>query len=286
MKSFEARSFEQNEVHNMNQGCYVMVRVKENLESGNITDAKNRLEEVKSLEKFIEQNLPEISKDKVSSKEGFYSPAHMMNNAVKYTEQIISREDEKRKDVIKTAEISADQAIRLMGYGMHAKTMNIPRKDFGFESVSVDLPNLIEIPIDWKLSPEGKDFEKKIKELLVRRKQSERIDQEDFYLLDEMVRLINRSYLDKKFNRDKFEHFPSARELILINLSLLKFEAKKYEGRQMPASKENMCNIQLIRGLFNYNEQNEIEEIKRPGVRQWAESFAPEVIKQPSELRI
>ena len=288
MKPFETAQEQKTEINNINQGYCIMDKVKGSLHSKDIAGAENRIEEIKSLGEFIDRNLPEITEEQMSCEKGFYSPCHMMSNAVKYTERVISNENGIGESDIKKAETSSDQVMRLMGYGMYEKSMNIPTRNYGFRSDAFDMPNLFEIPIDWKVSSEGKDFERKIKEFLIRRKQNKEIDQKDFNLLDEMIELIGgsyKSYTNKKFNRGEVEQVPRARELILINLSLLRLEAEKYEGSQIPLTKRNVYNTQLIKGIFNYNEQSEIEQIKRPGIDKWAESPVPKIIEQPAELR-
>lgn len=247
---------QQLEVQEMNHGYNVMNGVKEKLQSKDISGAEVELEQIKAVEKFIDQNLPALSQEQKASPDGFYSPAHMMVNATKLVEQVVS---EKRESDIPKAATAADQAMRLMAFGMYEKNKSVHDISGRVRYENFKLPNIVEIPGDWKQTPDGQNFSKKLKEFIELRKQNKPVEQSDFELLNSMSGLIGKSYEGKTIDKKKVEQSPYARELILINLELLAREAKTHNGKQLPGSEENVNTFQLIRGLYNYNEGAELE---------------------------
>jgi len=271
---------------NIKKACETIDRIKQSLDVNNASNAKNKIEEIKSLGNFIEDNLPEITEKQLSLEKGFYSPAHMISNAIKYVEQIIGSE-EISEGAVEKAKTSLNQAMRLIKNGMYKKQVRITKTLQGRGEIrEFNLPNLVEIPYTWKVSENGENFEKKINEFAKRRQENKNIEKKDINLLNEMINLDRESYEDQKLDKEKVINAPCARELILINLSLLKLEAEKHENKQIPATARNA--IQLIRGLFNYYEDEMLErKVRMKGMSSWA-SYSEgivEVIEQPSELR-
>ena len=270
---------QQMEVQEMNRGYNVMNGVKEKLQSKDVSGAEVELKQIKAVEKFVDQNLPALSQEQKASPDGFYSPAHMMANATRLVEQVVS---EKREADMPKAASATDQAMRLMAFGMYEKNKSVHDVSGRVRYENFKLPNIVEIPGDWKQTPDGQDFPKKLKEFIERRKQNKPVEQSDFESLNSMAGLIGKSYKGKTIDKKKAEQVPYARELILINLELLASEAKKHNGKQLPGSEENVNTFQLIRGLYNYNEGAELEQQLRPGVQFFG---LPKIVEQPGKLR-
>lgn len=70
--------------------------------------------------------------------------------------------------------------------------------------------------------------------------------------------------------------------MILINLALLKAEAKKHIGKRMPQTEKDFVTVQLIRGLYHHDTATEQEQ--KMGHR---ESFdkGPTIIDRPPSLQ-
>jgi hypothetical protein len=281
MKLFEMgpRPEQKTEVQGINQGYNIMKNIKERLRSNDITSAQAELERIKSLKHLIEQNLPPLNQEQKTSVEGFYSPAHMMHNTVRYVEEAILRKSEAE---IPKVIVAADQAMRLMAHGMYEKSQDFRDITSRITGETFRLPNLIEIPVDWKKSQEGQNFSKNFNEFIERRKQNKLAEQTDIDLINAMIALIGKSYEGKTIDRHKAETSPYTRELILINLELLGLECSKYKGRVIPGSREILNAVQLIKGLFNYNERAEISQRTQSS---FAEYQIPPIIDQPEKLR-
>jgi len=265
----EGRGAEQAaEVKEMNGGYVAMRIMRERLQAKDTTGARANVHEIKAVGIFIDQNLPTLTKEQRSSPDGFYSPAHMMKNATKLVESTISSGE------ISKATTAADQAMRLMAYGEKAS----PAVSGGVKEF---LPNLVEIPDDWRRSSDGEKFLRYLGIFVESRKQNKPVLEIDFEVLDKCRELITKSYEGAKTDKNKIDTAPYARELILINLSLLNMEAKKYKGTKMPATQDNMDTIQLIRGVFNYNETADVEQ----RVRHAKSRDLPQVVGQPRALK-
>jgi hypothetical protein len=249
------------EIRNMNGGYVAIRKMKERLQSNDMTAARANIHEIQALETFIDKNLPALTERPRSSSQGFYSPAHMMRNATRFVESAISSGE------ISKAMTADDQAMRLMAYGEKSTPGVGGRTELS--------PNLVEIPEGWRRSDDGEKFLRRLESFVTGRKQNRPISELDFELLDGMSSLVAKSYEGMKAaDKQRMETAPRARELIWVNLQLLSAEAKKYRGTQMPATQDNLDTIQLIRGLFNYTE--------RAGAKP---SELPEVIGQPRILK-
>ncbi len=249
------------------------------MQSKDLSGVEVEFEQIKAVGKFINQNLPVLSQEQKTSPSGFYSPAHVMANAIRLVEQVVS---EKHEVDIPKATTAADQAMRLMAGGMCEKNKSVHDISGRVRYENFKLPNIVEIPGDWKQTPDGQDFSKKLKEFIERRKQHKPVEQSDFELLNSMSGLIKKSYKGKTTDKKKAEQSPYARELILINLELLASEMKKHNGKELPGSEENVNTFQLIRGLYNYSERAELEKQFRPNTSYIG---LPKIVEQPRKLR-
>ncbi|MCD6528207.1 hypothetical protein J7K44_01045 [bacterium] len=275
------RPEQQLEVSGANHICYIMDSIKKKLETNkDFTALEDNFEEVKSAEKFIEQNLPELTKEEKFCRYGFYSPAHMIFIATKLLEKLILKKN--TKDLPK-ALTTVDQIMRLFGRPMYKKEITTIDIRSRLRYQDLELPNIIEIPASWKQTPKGKEFPKKIDEFINRRKQDKPITQRDLDLLKSMMRSIIHSYEGVSFEKQRLERAPFARELILINLEWLRLEAEKYKGQMFPVTETNLFAIQLVRGLYYYNEKAEINRRLSP-----ADIFEfvtlPRIVRQPGKL--
>jgi len=274
-----------------NRACYIINSVKKELElNKNFSELEGWFKEIKNVEKFVEQNLPKLTKKEKFCPDGFYSPAHMMYNAIRLLEIFILRKE--TKNLIK-ALTTADQIMRLLGSSMYRKEIEIPDDYYlpGYRVKnfyeSFELPNILEIPEKWKQTSEGRKFYKELKEFIKRRKQNKPIIKRDFELLKDMTNSVINSYKGELLDKEKYQNAPRARELILINLELLRLEAEKYKGQNLPYTETNASAIQLIRGLYNYNEEAEIHErlYSRGFLPNFFESTGPKIISTPEKLR-
>lgn len=270
---------QQTEILGTNASYNVMRDVKESLESNDPVSVEAKVEQIRSVKKFVERELPPLAPEVVGSPDGFYSPAHMIANAVKLVERIV---DERRRSEAFKAVTAADQAMRLMAYGMYDKETGVHDGLSGRVSqLKFNLPNLIEIPDNWKRAQDGQDFSVKLKKFIERRKQDVPVEQIDEDLLNEMKSLIAKCHEGETVSKEKAERAPYAREMILMNLELLNDEAQNHKGGQMPGSAENVETFQLIRGLYKYNEKSELDHRIRPGVQVVG---LPKIVEQPKEL--
>ena len=173
-----------------------------------------------------------------------YSPVHAADNALFYAAQTVESGDPKFIGNVQTA---ADQAYRLITNGSKTK-----RGDY----LQIERTNVIELPSDWKKSAEGKKFLEQFTNFLKRQHQGEIVTQQDIDTLKDLQVSVAGSY-DGGVLTAMQNTYPTAKEMILINLDMLTTGAKKFLGKKyVPSDKENVA-VQLVRGLFNYNAHNE-----------------------------
>ena len=79
--------------------------------------------------------------------------------------------------------------------------------------------------------------------------------------------LIGKSYEGVMTNKDKLDRGPYARELIIIHLALFRNEVERNMGKPIPVTHENVDMISMTRGLYHYNEENELEQQIRPNTK-------------------
>ncbi len=272
-------SVNRGDIFQVNSGYDVLEGIKKKLEAQNFDGAAANLDQIKAVKKFVVDNLPNLGPEQRSTPYGFYSPAHMMFNAITFVEQVFSQRNS--ADAMK-AITAIDQAMRLMAYGMYEKNKSVRDISGRVEYKDFRLPNLVEIPDSWKNTPDGENFLVRLTEFLERRQGNKPVEQIDFNLLNSLSGLISNSYEGIKVDKNKAEQSPYARELILINLAMLSAKAEKYKGKQIPGDLENVNMIQLIRGLYNYKEAAEMEQRLRSGVTYVG---LPKIIEQPEKLQ-
>ena len=272
-------SVNRGDIFKVNSGYDVLEGIKKKLDAQNFDGAAANVDQIKAVKKFVVDNLPNLGSEQISTLYGFYSPAHMMFNAITFVEQVFSQRNS--ADAMK-AITAIDQAMRLMAYGMYEKNKSVIDISGRVEYKNFRLPNLVEIPDSWKNTPDGKIFLVRLTEFLERRQGNKPVEQIDFNLLNSLSGLISNSYEGIKVDKNKAEQSPYARELILINLAMLSVKAEQYKGKQIPGDSENVNMIQLIRGLYNYKEAAEMEQRLRSGVTYVG---LPKIIEQPEKLQ-
>lgn len=265
-------------ISDINTGYKVVKDIGLDLQSRDLSRARASVVQLQELEHFIRQNLPSVDNSKISEA-GFYSPAHAMDRAVALLGDTLSVDADVNLTIARTA---ADQATRLMAHGEQSKTYNVHTLTHGTRTETFVLPNIIEIPMEWRKSPRGRKFTDLLSQFTGRRKQSDPVGKMDIDLLNQLSNLAIESSEGVRVKPEMAENSPIARDLILICLEALKREAKKSEGSQMPGSQDNIDTVQLIRGIFNYNKQNELEQRIRPSIE-----FVglPKIISQPKVLK-
>lgn len=265
------------QIENINAGYVVIRDAKNAFQSGDTRQAFRQIGALQNTRALIENNLPTVSK---KTPNGFYSPTHMMANAMKLAEQVAKQQDSKEVHKGVTA---TDQAMRLMSAGTYEKERKVhDALGGGIRYRKFQLSNLVEIPAKWKQTQEGKDFLNTFKSFVDRRKQGAAVDKSDAESVNKMMQLTSRSYQDIRVPQEKQDQAPFARELILINLELLRLEVDAHMGKQMPPIPERIDLLRLIRGLYNYNEEAEMEHQIRPSAQYVG---LPEVVEQPRQLK-
>lgn len=259
-----------NEIQGMNEGYRSMAKVKEAMSSpgGNVGASLNS---VKLVGKFIKQHLPAWGQ---GAPDGVYSPAHMMSNAVTLAEKILvsggAAEMSKAKTVI-------DQAMRLMSGGMRTTERKVTLGLGGAVQIKhFSIPNLIAIPSEWRSGKAGKQFKDGLNEFMSRRKEGKPAEERDQQLLNVLSSLMSKSYDGVSVDKDKAENSPMARELILINLELLRRTVNDNLGKPIQA------NVDMARGLLNYGDESELARQMQPGVPYVG---VPRIVDQPGKLR-
>jgi hypothetical protein len=266
-------------VQEANTAYRVFGNVGDKLKADGMSYAAVELEQIKSVGRFVDQNLPPLTREQKTSPDGYYSSAHMLANTTRYIEQVVA--EDRQADMPK-AVIAADQSQRLIAAGTYEKSKTIGNIRGRERTENFTLPNMIEIPGAWKKTPDGKKFSGNLGEFVKRRKQDTPVEQADLKLLSELSGLIGKSYEGATVDKSKLAQAPMAREMILINLELLLADAKQHLGKSMPGSPENTTTFELIRGLYNYNEGAELEQRLRPS----AEFMGlPKIVDQPESLR-
>lgn len=265
-------------ISDINTGYKVTRDVGLNLQSHDLSRARSSIGQLQALELFIEKNLPFVDNSKVPEA-GFYSPAHALDRAVALLRDALSGDEDVNLTIARTA---ADQATRLMSHSEQTKTYNVHTLTQGMSTETFILPNIIEVPKEWRRSHRGKKFTDLLSQFTGRRKQSDLVGKQDIDLLNQLSNLAIESSEGVRVKPEVAENSPIARDLILICLEVLKREAKKSDGQLMPGSNDNIDTVQLIRGIFNYNKQDELEQRIRPGIE-----FVglPKIIDQPRVLK-
>jgi hypothetical protein len=245
-------------------GVYnIMDQVAKHLTKYEVPTAKRDLTAVVKAKHFIVDNTPPLTAETIENSYGFYSPAHMMACAITYVEQCLTNPDIYfAPGLLPTAIAAADQAKRLMSYPDHDITKRIIHSLHATKpEETFNVPCLIEIPDDWRNSQNGGiAFENTRKDFILRRKANTPISQDDIDLLGQMSSTISKAYEGHTFSKEELEKYPDAVTLIQINIALIKGEARKFLGRQMPLSVENAYSLKLITGLLRYNQEHEIQQ--------------------------
>lgn len=268
------------EVTSVNGVVQIMNRVKERTKGGDISGLKMNIQDIKSAQQFVEGQLPVVPAKATQNKYGYYSPAHALDNTLFYISQTI--ESDKPAPPV-NVEMAADQAIRIAGWGMKKKDTLVPvNKTGGIKNIEINRTNVVDIPADWKFSDNGKIFLDKITKFIVSRNQGEIINTEDILLLTDLQKMILVAYDGKKLNGD-VKTYPMAREIIFINLALLKSEVEKSVGQKMSPTAKVTSAIQLIRGLYHHNTQTEQEQKRNNPL--FSKDSGPTIIDQPDNLR-
>lgn len=228
---------------------------------------------------MVGENLPEIQSD---SRGGVYSPGHIMMGNLKFAEMIFVSGNSKDYGKARTA---IDQVMRMLSHG---EKESIVRKREGIsgriEEVRVpNIPQMVEIPNEWRINPQqGVRVKQSLDSFLERKKQGYVIEQKDVDEIRESISLVSQMELRAK--RTEGERVPLAREMLLVQLSLLASLMDNNMHQEMP---ENATIIFLnIRGIFNYQKKLDLEKRVLPGrFSAYADPQFPSVLVQPLELK-
>jgi hypothetical protein len=270
---------ERKEFTNMNAGYNVMTAVREHAGSGNAANVRQDMEGLDAVIRYVREREPELPKDEKTVRDGVYSPGHMMEIAARFAKETLSAG--KPEDMGKVR-IAADQASRLMAHGNKRETRNVHSLTRGTRAETFELPNLIELPDEWRRSPDGKKLSENIATFQRRRMENKMVDKADMDLLEGSQRLVMGAFSGVKVDKETAETTPNARDLLLINLGFLSGEARKSAGKEMEPTRENRLALLLSKGLFSYKKGSELEQRIRPGIEFVG---SPVVIEQPLELR-
>ncbi len=237
----------------------IIDRVKQRADNKEMSSLKTNIQDIKSAQQFVEKQLPTLPPEATQNKEGYYSPAHAMDNALFYAAQVIENGDPTKATNIAAA---VDQAQRLARSGTTTlereeyKVMNW-KKVSSVELGNTELTNIVDIPRDWKESKTGTQFWDQIKNFATRRPNNEKITAGDIALLIDAQKLIVTAFKNNGVSKTTA---PMARDLIFINLGILRMEAEKSIGQNMPITPRIASAFQLAKGLYHHDSGTEREQ--------------------------
>lgn len=248
-----------NEVKFIGSTMGIIDKVKQRADNKEMDSLKTNIQDIKSAQQFVEKQLPTLPPEAAQNKEGYYSPAHAMDNALFYAAQLIENGDPTKAANITAA---ADQAQRLARSG--TTTFNRDgyiatnwKKVSSTELGNTELTNIVDVPRDWKESKEGTQFWDQIKNFATRRSNNEKITAEDITLLIDAQKLILTAFKDSAVSKTTT---PISRDLIYINLGILRMEAEKSIGQNMPTTPRVASAFQLTKGLYHHDSGTEREQ--------------------------
>jgi hypothetical protein len=223
------------------------------------------------VREFVAQHVPELPPD---AADGFYSPAHAMEQAARFMEEFAAQ------TIMRSA---ADTIKRLATHAERTKNINVYTSGKRRKQ-EVTLPGVTELTAAWKMSPAGREFRQLLENISHHILTSDPIIDDTVHDISRAIDLIITAKDEMPdVNAKIANQFPRAVVLILINLSLLLAEAKRHSGEPLPTSRDNLHNLRLVQGLFNYNEKAEIERINKP---ESSEKNVPYIVEQPRVLKV
>ncbi|MEO6508993.1 MAG: hypothetical protein ABIO02_03495 [Patescibacteria group bacterium] len=239
-------------------------------------DTREKLIQVKE---FVKTNLPVLPSKMLEGEVGLVSPAHLLDSCIKFVDSPVAI----------NRKIALDQAARLISSGETRKQIGqiggltelargrtIPRQ--------IDVPYLIEVPVAWRQGTKGQEFKKKLQDFVEARKKGQPVAEREVASFKDMQELIDTCYEGILVDKKEAETAPRAKELLLIQLTLMQEEARKHQGAAMAGTAYQLLQFQLIRGLFNYNAASIVTEASLRG-GPFVSEPSPNIVRMPDELK-